>query len=161
MNHWVMAFPYLIYLASVGMCSSSPQAGGGTLTNTTNVALGIADVYQDSGTKYGTATPTNIATSYYSTCLLLNVLLTLMIVTRLILHIRDVRKTAGPSKGFSGLHTVAATVATMLIESYALYAVALLSFVVPWAARSGVGSLLSAVVGATQVRVDLPFPRWA
>ena len=112
------------------------------------------------GTKYGTATATNIATSYYSTCLLLNVLLTLMIVTRLILHIRDVRETAGASKGFSGLHAVSATVVTMLIESYALYAVALLSFVVSWAVQSGVGSLLSTVVGATQVRGDLPFPRW-
>ena len=84
-----------------------------------------------------------------------------MIVTRLILHIRDVGKTAGALEESSGVHTVSATVVTMLIESYALYAVALLSYVVSWAVHSGVGSLLSALVGATQVRVDftsLSFP---
>ena len=80
MNHWVMAFPYLMYLASVCTCSSPPDSGGDTLTNITDVALGITSIYYDLGTRYYTITETNITTSYYSICLSLNILLTLMIV---------------------------------------------------------------------------------
>ena len=145
-----MAFPYLMYLASVGTCSSFPHD---TLTNTTNAVLGIAYVYYHSGIRYYTITEISIATSYLSICLSLNILLTLMIVIRLIAHIRNIRKVVGASDGSSGLHTVTATVAMMLIESYALYAGVLLAYTIPWALDNLVATLFSGVLGAVQVRV--------
>ena len=158
MNHWVMAFPYLMYLASVGTCSSPSQAGGDTLTDTTDVALGIANIYYDLGLRYYTITATDISTSYFSVCLSLNVLLTLMIVLRLAVHIRNVRKVTGASDGSSGLHTVTATVVVMLIESYALYAGVLLAYTIPWAMESWVTTLFAGVLGPVQVRVFSTVP---
>ena len=104
MNHWVMAFPYLMYFAYVGTCSSPPDAGGDTLLNTTDVVLGIANIYYSSALRFLNVTGLNIITSYNSICLALNVLLTLMIVVRLIVHIRNVRKATETLEGSSG-HT--------------------------------------------------------
>ena len=57
---------------------------------------------------------------YLSISVSLNVLLTLMIVIRLILHGRQIHTATGPAVGISGLYK---TVSTMLIESCALFAV--------------------------------------
>ena len=148
-----MALPYLMYLASVGTCSSSPPAGGDMLTNTTDVALGIANIYYSSGIRFYTVTALNFNTSYNSICLSLNILLTLMIVLRLVVHIRNIRNATGASDGSSGLHTAAATVAMMLIESYALYAGVLLAYTIPFALASWVVALFSGLIGTVQVRV--------
>ena len=158
MKYWAVAVPSLLYLASVGTCSSPPQFGGDMVTNTTNVALGIASIYYNSGMRYYTVTETNISTSYYSISLALNVILTLMVVIRLILHIRSVRNATGASDGSGGLHTAASTVVTMFIESYALYAVVLLTYTIPWALNSWVDILFSGVLNAVQVRVVLTIP---
>ena len=158
MNHWVMFFPYLMYLASIGTCSSTPQASGDTLTNTTNVALGTAYIYNESGMRFYTVTAINIRISYISICLALNILLTLMIVLRLVMHIRNIRNATGASDGPSGLHTAAATVVMMLIESYGLYAGVILAYTVSWAMSSWVSNLFTEVVGAVQVRVELTIP---
>ena len=153
-----MAFPYLMYLASIGTCSSPVYSGGDTLTNTTDVVLGIANIYYSSGMWTYTATNTNTNTSYFSICLSLNILLTLMIVIRLIVHIKNVRKATGASDGSGGLHTAAATVVMMLIESYALYAGILLASTISWAADSWVDTLFTGVVGTVQVCVVFPIP---
>ena len=155
MNGWAMAFPCLIYLACVGACSSPLQADNNKLTNT-NVVTGIAYIYALSDTSVSSNTLSNFGTSYYSICLSLNVLLTLMIVARLIVHIWNLRKATGASGGPSGLHTATATAATMLIESYALYAVAVLLYIVPWAVDSWALYLFSGALGSAQVRVDFP-----
>jgi len=131
MNRWAMAFPSLMYLASV--------------------VLGIASIYYNSGVRYYTDTETNIATSYYSICLSLSILLTLMIVIRLIVHIRSVRNVTGASEGSGGLQTATATIVMMFIESYALYAGVLLAYTIPWALNSWVDILFSGVLNAVQV----------
>ena len=79
--------------------------------------MGITNICYDSRTRYYTVTEVNIATSYYSICLSLNVDLMLMIVMQLVMHIRNIRKATGASNGSSGLHTAAATVVMMLIAS--------------------------------------------
>ena len=152
MNHWVMAFPYLMYLASVGTCSSSPPAGSDMLTNTTDVVVGITRIYYDSGKKLLTVTSVNLDTSYSSICLSLNILLTLMIVIRLIVHIRNIRN-ATKASDTGGLHTAAATVVMMLIESYALYAGVLLAYTISLAVDSWAVELFNTLTGAVQVRV--------
>ena len=154
-----MAFPYLMYLASVGMSSSSPQAGGDMLTNIIDAVLGTAYIYLVSVPIWRTSViALNIATSYYSICLSLNIILTLMIVVRLMVHIRDVRKATGALNGSTSLHTAAATVVTMVIESYALYAITILPWVVTWAVESWVVTLFSGAVGSIQVRNVFAFP---
>jgi hypothetical protein len=155
MNHWVMAFPYLMYLATVGTCSSPPQADGDTLINTTGVAVGISNVYERLGMNWETARTANFSTSYYSISLALNVTLTSMIIIRVILHRRVLRRALGASDGFSGLYTA---IAIMIIESYALYAVALLSYTVAWAINSWVTGIFSRALGAIQVRSFFTFP---
>ena len=65
---------------------------------------------------------------YLSISVSLNVLLTLMIVTRLALHIRNIRTAIGTPAGIGGSYR---TVITMLIESSALYAVSSLLVIAP------------------------------
>ena len=148
-----MAFPYMMYLASVGGCSSPSHTGSDPLTNTTDVALGIATIYYDSGMRMDSVTETNITTGYYSICLSLNILLTLMIIIRLMVHIKNTRNATGASDGSSGLHTAVSAAVMMLIESYALYACVLLAITVTWAMSNWVGTIFSGVIGAVQVRV--------
>ena len=81
-----------------------------------------------------------------------------MIVTRLVRNVRNVRKATGTSGGSSGLHTAAATVATMLIESYALYATTLLLYIVPWAVDHTVAFIFAKSVGPVQVRAVSTLP---
>jgi hypothetical protein len=128
------------------------------LTNFTDVAMGIAYVYQGSATRVGSDTWTNFGTSYFSIALSLTALLTLMIVTRLIVHRRDVRRAMGDLGGDGGLYTA---IVTMLMESYALYAVAFLLYIVPWAIHNRVMSIFSDTLGAIQVRAVFAFLRCA
>ena len=114
-----------MYLASVGTCSAPPEVDSDMLTNVADVAMGIAYIYQGWGTRVDTVASIYFTTSYLSISLSLNVILTLVIVTRLVRNVRNVRKATGTSGGSSGLHTAAAPVAMMLIESYALYAATL------------------------------------
>ena len=123
--------------------------------------MGIAHIYQNAGagSNSATATVVNIDTAYYSISLSLNVLLTLMIVIRLIVHVRNIRKATGVSNSSSGLHTTTAAVATMLVESYAIYAVTLLAYVVSSNFQAWVVALFSPAIGTIQVRaVFVPSP---
>jgi hypothetical protein len=127
----------------------------------TGAVIGILYIYEGSGPRVESVASINFATAYFSICLALNVVLTLMIVTRLIMHVRGLRKTTGAPDGSGGLYTVASTVVTMLIESYALYAAALLLYIVPWALNSWVLGPFSKAPGPIQVRAVTTFPRCA
>ena len=153
MSHWAMAFPCLMYLASIGTCSSLQQANITTLTNNADVATAIMYIYQQTATS---ALGEVFGISYFSISLSLNVILTLMIVIRLVLHRRNLRKVLGTSDGSSGLYTA---IATMLIESYALYAIAFLLYIVPWALGSMVVTLFSPIIGPAQVCAVIGFSR--
>ena len=161
MNYWAMVFPCLLYLASVGTYSSPPQVESATLINAIDVAMGGVHIYERLGTRANSNTLIGFTTSYLSICLSLNVLLTLMIVIRLMIHVRSLRKATGASSGSSGLHTATATVITMLIESYALYAVALLAYLIPWAIESWVTLIFTGTVGTIQVCPVSTSPRCA
>ena len=150
MNHLIMAIPCLMYLASVGTCQSPLKADDDVLINTVDVAEGAAHIFLDPGMA-PTNTSINLNTASLSICFSLDVRLTLMIVIRLVVHIRSVRRATGASDGSTGLHTAATTVATMLIESYALYAIALLLYIVPWVLSSPVVDLFAKVLGSIQV----------
>jgi len=78
--------------------------------------------FQHYGYGYAETIPglSGFSVPYLSISVSLNVLLTLMIVIRLILHGRQIRTVTGPAVGISGLYR---TVSTMFIESCALFAV--------------------------------------
>ena len=91
----------------------------------------------------------NITLSYYSISLSLNVLLTLMIIARLILHSRNIQNAMGYLNRANGLYK---TVATMLVESCALYAISLLLFIVPYRVGDGAQLIFLPVLANCQVR---------
>ena len=91
---------------------------------------------------------TNFGLPYYSISISLNVLLTLMIVIRLVVHSRDVRSTLGAPGGISGLYRA---LITMLVESSALYTVNSLLVIGLWAAGSAVAETFFPVLAEVQV----------
>ena len=120
------------------------------------IVMGIVSVYGDLTPRVSDAAALNYDTAYNSVSFALNVLLTLMIVIRLVLHNRNIRNTMGTSDRITRLYT---TIVTMVVESYALYAIAFLLFMVPWAAHSSIAYIFSGLIGTTQVRTGLPsFP---
>jgi len=127
--------------------------------STIPVALNIDDIAMGILATYPLAEPlksnvkVNWATiPYYSISLSLNILLTLMIVIRLILHGRNVRIATGSSAGISGLYN---TIATMLIESSALFAVSALLVIGPMATNDiSLLNLTAPILTETQVRAS-------
>ena len=92
--------------------------------------------------------------SYLSISVSLNVLLTFMIVIQLAIHTRNIRTVMGTLGGISGLYKA---IATMLIESCALYAVNSLLVIIPVAASSNVINTFP-ILAQTQVRT-FPYPQ--
>lgn len=153
-----MLFPCLMYLASLGTYSSSAEA---RLTNLTEIALSIAiSYYQISGWKYvpwGFVTE-DLELPYFSISLSLNIILTILIAGRLILHSRNIRRAVGSSTQ-GGLYK---TVVTMVVESCVLYAIGSLLFIGPLSAQSPVQAIFAPCFGNIQVRVVFdppPFPQ--
>ena len=110
--------------------------------------MGAMFIYQVSATY----TTTWSALPYYSITLLLNVLLTLMISVRLILHTRRTRATLG----ITAVSRLCNAVVTMLVESCALYAASLLLIISAEIVKSPIANFFSNIIPGTQVRV---FPR--
>ena len=148
MNYWVVAFPALMYLATLGKHSNQ------TVThhiNFTGTAMGIALLYYQASKPYSaiwdSANP-DFGAPYYSISFSLNALLTLMIVIRLILHSRNVRNAMGTEAGAVGMHKA---IITMLVESAALYAVAFLLYIGSWGAQSPAQFIFLPVLTEAQV----------
>jgi len=85
---------------------------------------------------------------YFSVTLSLNIILTLMVVIRLVLHSKDVRATLGAPAGISGLYKA---IITMLVESSALYAVNSLLVIVLWAVGNSLAETFFTVLAQVQV----------
>ena len=101
-----------------------------------------------------TFTSINITFAYNAVALLLNLLLTLMIIARVVLHMRNFKSAVGVSTG-ERLYTV---IVTMLVESCALYTVAHLLYLIPLAAHSYISNVFPTAFALAQVRTTLVFP---
>ena len=86
---------------------------------------------------------------YFSISLSLNVLLTLMIIIRLVLHARDTRAVLGRT-GIGGLYK---TVITMLAESCGIYALNSLLYIGLLGAGRFIANSFPPILGQTQVRI--------
>jgi hypothetical protein len=140
-----------MYLASIGMCLNFLWAGDDVFANVSDPATGIVTFYnymQSKSSGYPKNLVLDISTSYYSVSLALNVLLTLMISVRLILHRRSIRNVMGDSFRACGLYK---NIVTILIESYAPYAIVLLLTIVPRGINTSISFFFSPVVSEIQV----------
>ena len=111
-------------------------------TNAVNAAMGILFVYQNSQ-------PIRVWADipYFSISVSLNVLLTLMIVIRLILHTRKTRT----ALGMTGVGGLCKSVVTMLVESCALCAVNSLLVIGPLGAGTYAVYIFMPILVETQV----------
>ena len=118
------------------------------VANLADTVMGAINIYYSSVNIYYPPVVVRIDTTYYSVCLSLNVLLTLMIITRLVLHKRDIRHATGTSDGTTKLYT---TVIMMLVESYALYAIAFILYIISFTLDASVAAVFSQVLSGIQV----------
>ena len=93
--------------------------------------------------------------SFYVISVSLNVLLTLMIVIRLILHKKNIQNAIGTTEKPCGLYNA---VVTMLVESCALYAVTCLLYIGPWVTGNSAQLLLPPFLNLVQVRAESLLP---
>ena len=112
--------------------------------NAINVAMGTAFIYQNARV----SRPVWSALPYYSISLSLNILLTLMIVVRLIMHTRNTRT----ALGISGIGGLCKAIVIMLVESCALYAVNSLLVIGPLGAKNVTWSFFMSAIGQVRVR---------
>jgi hypothetical protein len=96
----------------------------------------------------------NFFMPYFFISLSLNILLTLIIIARVVLHSRNLRSLTGNLAASGGLYT---TIVTMLIESCALYTVTFLLFVVPWFSNNNLEATFWPALTEIQVRLVPPF----
>src|SRR5882762_2691820 len=119
MNYWFIALPCVMYLATMGTCSGPQELIALLSAHTADTAMGVVFIYQTvqpAWVSSHNAAAINIGLSYYAISFSLNVILTLMIVIRLIMHSRNIRNAIGAPTKASGLYRV---IVTMLIESSA------------------------------------------
>ena len=96
----------------------------------------------------------NLGLSFFSISVSLNVLLTLMIIVRLVMHSRNVRKATGAPEGAGGLYKA---IVTVLVESCALYAVGFLLYIGVWSVGNALVYVFFPILLETQVRIVLKF----
>ena len=144
MNPWVIVFPCLIYLGSIGGHLSSSRTGTTLRANAKDIVIGTILIHRSaevSGSYWPTLTYLSISVS-------LNVLLTLMIVIRLVLHTRNTRA----ALGMTGIGGLSKSIITMLVESCALYSASSLLVLAPLAVNyNPISNFFVPVLPATQV----------
>lgn len=130
MSYWTIAFPGMMYLASL--------ATGTTYIYQISRPISVVGI-SAAINKYGIP--------HHSISVSLNVLLTTMITIRLMMHSRDIRSIMGASATAGKVYRA---VVTTIVESCALYSVAFLLFVGPWAAGNPASYIFFPIVVQTQ-----------
>ena len=119
-------------------------------TDDTVTVMGLGDSVQSSKINGGSSSGSHFAIPYYLISLSLNILLTLMIIVRLVLHRRRIQNAMGVTAS-SRLYT---TIITILVESCALYATTFLLHIVMWPVFWGPKTFWP-ILNETQVRAIL------
>lgn len=126
-SYWVIAFPSLMYLASI--------------------ATGIMFIYQQAAQNFD-ANPLAFDIPYFAISVALNVLLTLMIVGRLVRHSRNIRDAMGPLVRPIRLYKA---IVTIFVESSALYAISYILYIGPWIPAKPSQYIFFPILAQTQV----------
>jgi hypothetical protein len=122
-------------------------------TDAINTATGILFIYYclTGNDIYGQHVVTqNFKYPYFAISLALNILLTFMIITRLVLRSRGIFIAMGAPVRTTGWWKAAVT---LVIESSTLYIVGFLLFLIPWVAESPVADIFMLILAETQVRI--------
>ena len=117
------------------------------------VAMGIVAVYQSLMHNIRVTLYSHLVLPYFSVSLSLNIILTLMIAVRLVMHSKDIRAAMGAPAGINGM---CKAIVAILVESSALYALSSLLVIGPWVAASDAVEISLPVLAETQAR---DFPR--
>ena len=128
------------------------------LANITDTAIGILFVYETLNPLFvtnGNPAAAQAGLSYFWLSLSVNVILTLTIVIRLVLHNREIRNAIGARHGTSGMYN---SLVTMLLESCALYALSSILYIGLFAATSSVTALFFPIHVEVQVSDLLRLP---
>jgi hypothetical protein len=149
MSYWTMAFPCLMYLGSIGARLNPLYTSSNAIINMVDTATGIAFIYELAQSVYRVPVVFfNIYLSYLSISLSLNVLLTIMIVARLLLHRRNIQNAIGDSAEFGGLYD---SIITTIVESYAPYTVVSLINLALFVVDSPIQDYFGPALGHVQV----------
>ncbi|KAJ6450728.1 hypothetical protein C8R47DRAFT_1230155 [Mycena vitilis] len=134
MNFAVIFVPALMYLGSI--------------------AMGVMVLFQSSrpNANLWTKTSVNFGIPYFALSAALNVLITVLITTRLLLYRRSLRDALGDEEAMS---VPFATVASMLVESSLLYAVTSTLFLVPYGLKSSVSNIFLPILIEIQLLAPL------
>ena len=148
-----------MYLTSVGARLSSPRFECNSLpANATDTGTGILFTYETGRPadpiSLNVDAMIHFGAPYFSVSFLLNFLLTIMIVTRLVLHRRNMRNAMGAAAGAGELYK--ATI-TILVESSAIYVISFLLYFGTWATRGFIQYLFLQMLTQTQVRTVFYF----
>ena len=142
-----LPLPYV--LSSFGTYLSSPKIAVTLGIDIINVATGTLLLTPSAdGCILWTVDLKNISVPHYSVSILLNVLLTLMIVARLVLHSRNIRT----STGVAGIGGLCRVIITMLIESSVIYATSSLLVLLLLSTGRGGSNGFMFILVETQVR---------
>ncbi|KAJ7484286.1 hypothetical protein FB451DRAFT_1028404, partial [Mycena latifolia] len=134
LNFAIVALPILMYLGSI--------------------VMSIIVLYQASrpNAHLWTRLTVDFGIPYYTLSAALNVLITIMITTRLLIYRRAIRKALGDEQALSVPY---ASIAAMLVESSALYAVTSILFLVPYAVNSDVSNIFLPILVQVQLLAPL------
>jgi hypothetical protein len=156
MNYWIIAFPCLMYLACLGMCSSLTTAI--LSANITDTAMGIMLIDQTAQPhdSFWNSIAVNFGDPYFSISLAINVILTSMIVIRLIMHSRNIRNAMGDQA--TGTTALYKTIIAVLVESSALYTISFLLFIGTWGSTNYAEDIFFPPLAQIQVRSVSNFP---
>ena len=153
MNYRILAFPCLVYLASLGTRLTVLESIPTHSANISEKGMGITFFYvltRPEALFTDTAEAFDFGVAFWSISLSLNLLLMLMIVIRLGIHQRNIRKAMGGSAGAGGMYKA---VIAMLIESFSLYAINFLLYTGPWIVNNFAQYIFLPILSQTQVRV--------
>ena len=146
-----MIFPTILFLASICKCMEAEGCIPGP-NSASLKAMGIITLYLSSqpGSSLWSGITVNFGLPYFTISVGLNVVLTLMISARLILHGRNVRSAMGSTTGIGSLYR---TIVTMLVESCSLYAVTSLLFIGPYASNNYASDIFLPILAEVQVGI--------
>ncbi|KAH8109257.1 hypothetical protein DFH11DRAFT_1628312, partial [Phellopilus nigrolimitatus] len=113
-------------------------------------AMGIMVLFQSSrpGANLWSKVSVNFGVPYFSLSMALNILVTLLIATRLLLYRRKLHRTLGPEQVAAVPYV---TIAAMIVESSMLYAVFSLFFIGPYGANSQISHIFLPVLSQVQI----------
>jgi hypothetical protein len=119
--------------------------------------MGIMTLFQASRPEASlwTSVTFNFGLAYFSIATTLNILLTLLICARLLIHQRQMRANSGPKYGLLPYQDII----SMLIESSAVYAVTSAIFIGTYAAGHAASTLFLPILSQTQVRPPPDYAR--